>query len=63
LHYITGNLELMTERGKSLPRRVLKSTQKQNRTAIVILLFILPALCIAMALGLSAWKQKGSSRG
>ena len=53
-HFLSGQLNLISERGKTLEERHLGSVQQINRKFIVLIFLVMPSLCFLIAASL-AW--------
>lgn len=57
-HYLSGQLNLVNQRGKTLEARFLNSVQQVNRQFIVLVFLILPSLCFVAAISLVWMKSR-----
>ena len=57
-HFLSGQLDLISERGKTLEERHLGSVQQTNRKFIVLIFLIMPSLCFLLAASLAWLKSK-----
>ncbi len=57
-HFLSGQLDLISERGKTLEERYLSSVQRTNRQFIVLLLLVMPSLCFLLAASLAWLKSR-----
>lgn len=57
-HYLSGQLSLINQRGKTLEARHLNSVQQVNRQFIVLVFLVLPSLCFVIAISLVWLKSR-----
>lgn len=57
-HYLSGQIDLINQRGKTLEGRYLGSVQQLNRQFIVIIFLVMPSLCFVLAASLMWLKTR-----